>query len=167
MPSLYKIDIIYNKSVHTKLKFYNPTFRGIFWVIASIGENWWRENSWLHFFKAVLVDWWSKEYIHINAFCFIHINVTNEKGKCIINPKKRLFQDGRHFACCKGCWNHISRLCSLLTCHFLKMMSQALQLSIFLTLCCTFSLVICTSTPSPLSLCRALCSSSTLVWCGA
>ena len=74
--------------------------------------------------------------------------MTNEKGKCVINPKWRLFQDGRHFASCKGCWNHISRLCRLLTCHFLKMMSQALQLSIFLTLCCTFSLVICTSTPS-------------------
>ena len=35
-----------------------------------------------------------------------------------------------HFSCFKGCWNHILQLCSHLTCHSLKMMSQALQLNI-------------------------------------
>ena len=48
-----------------------------------------------------------------------------------------------HFACFKGCLSNIWRSCSPLTCHFLKMLLQALRFAIDFKLCCTSSLVFC------------------------
>ena len=61
------------------------------------------------------------------------------------------------FVCFKGYWNHILRLCTPSTCHFLKLMSHALRLAISLSLCRISSLVFCAPTPSaPVPLYRLL-----------